>query len=44
MSQIEQQRAKIIAKKSFLGVRSRKAGIAVTSFGLVWMGIYRLFL
>ncbi|KAK9782812.1 hypothetical protein AB5N19_09395 [Seiridium cardinale] len=44
MSQIEQQRAKIIASKSFLGVRSRKAGIAATSLGLVWMGIYRLFL
>ncbi|KAH6655765.1 hypothetical protein BKA67DRAFT_561812 [Truncatella angustata] len=42
MSQIEQQRAKIIASRSFLGVRSRKAGIAATSLGLAWMGIYRL--
>ncbi|KAF3000650.1 hypothetical protein G7054_g5988 [Neopestalotiopsis clavispora] len=44
MSQIEQQRAKIIASKSFLGIRSRKAGITATSLGLVWMGIYRLFM
>ncbi|KAI1850649.1 hypothetical protein JX265_004359 [Neoarthrinium moseri] len=44
MSQIEQQRAKIIASKSLFGVRSRKTGIVATSLGLAWMGIYRLFM
>ncbi|KAI1495145.1 hypothetical protein F4809DRAFT_585576 [Biscogniauxia mediterranea] len=42
--QLEQQRAKILASKSMFGMRSRKLGIAATSMGLAWMGIWRLFL
>ncbi|KAI0472952.1 hypothetical protein GGR56DRAFT_590837 [Xylariaceae sp. FL0804] len=43
-SQIEKQRAKILASKSRFGMRSRKVGIAATSAGLAWLGIWRLFL
>ncbi|KAI1501446.1 hypothetical protein F5X99DRAFT_409029 [Biscogniauxia marginata] len=43
-SQLDQQRAKILASKSMLGMRSRKLGIAATSLGLAWLGIWRLFL
>lgn len=43
MKQLEQNRKKIIAKKSIFGMRPRKAGIAGISIGLMWMGIYRLF-
>ncbi|KAI5860774.1 hypothetical protein GGS23DRAFT_598992 [Durotheca rogersii] len=42
--QLELQRAKILASKSMLGMRSRKVGIAATSLGLAWLGIWRLFL
>ncbi|KAI1173111.1 hypothetical protein F4777DRAFT_581234 [Nemania sp. FL0916] len=43
-AQIERQRAKILASKSMFGMRSRKFGIATTSLGLAWLGIWRLFL
>lgn len=43
-AQLERQRAKILASKSMFGVRSRKLGIATTSLGLAWLGIWRLFL
>ncbi|KAH8670954.1 hypothetical protein BX600DRAFT_509675 [Xylariales sp. PMI_506] len=43
-SQIEKQRAKILASNSMFGIRSRKMGIAVSSMGLAWLGIWRLFL
>ncbi|KAI1751325.1 hypothetical protein F4782DRAFT_190909 [Xylaria castorea] len=43
-AQLERQRAKILASKSMFGMRSRKFGIATTSLGLVWLGIWRLFL
>ncbi|KAH9885207.1 hypothetical protein F4778DRAFT_516815 [Xylariomycetidae sp. FL2044] len=42
--QLEQQQAKILASKSMFGMRSRKFGIAATSVGLAWLGIWRLFL
>ncbi|RYP33577.1 hypothetical protein DL767_004692 [Monosporascus sp. MG133] len=42
--QLERQRAKILASKSMFGMRSRKMGIAATSLGLAWLGIWRLFL
>ncbi|KAI1184334.1 hypothetical protein F5B17DRAFT_433670 [Nemania serpens] len=43
-AQLEQQRAKVLASKSMFGMRSRKFGIATTSLGLAWLGIWRLFL
>jgi hypothetical protein len=43
-AQLERQRAKILASKSMFGMRSRKLGIATTSLGLAWLGIWRLFL
>ncbi|KAI1817406.1 hypothetical protein GGS20DRAFT_582542 [Poronia punctata] len=43
-AQLERQRAKILASNSFFGMRSRKFGIATTSLGLAWLGIWRLFL
>ncbi|KAI1250927.1 hypothetical protein MGN70_007988 [Eutypa lata] len=43
-TQLEQQRAKILASKSLLGMRSRRFGITATSLGLAWLGIWRLFL
>ncbi|CAJ2503126.1 Uu.00g105200.m01.CDS01 [Anthostomella pinea] len=42
-SQLEQQRVKILASKSMFGMRSRRFGIAATSMGLAWLGVYRLF-
>lgn len=41
MSQLEKQQAKIIQSGSMFGMRSRKAGIAGISLGLLWMGIWR---
>ena len=41
MSQLEQQRAKILQSKSMFGMRSRKFGIGAISFGLFWMGLWR---
>ncbi|KAI0016010.1 hypothetical protein F4780DRAFT_783647 [Xylariomycetidae sp. FL0641] len=43
-SQLEQQRAKILASKSMFGMRSRKFGITATSLGLAWLGIWRLWM
>ncbi|KAI0873753.1 hypothetical protein GGS24DRAFT_501453 [Hypoxylon argillaceum] len=43
-AQLERQRAKILASKSMFGMRSRRFGIATTSLGLAWLGIWRLFL
>ncbi|KAI0407577.1 hypothetical protein F4802DRAFT_594979 [Xylaria palmicola] len=43
-AQLERQRAKILASKSMFGMQSRKLGIAATSLGLAWLGIWRLFL
>ncbi|KAI1126355.1 hypothetical protein F5Y10DRAFT_245165 [Nemania abortiva] len=43
-AQLEQQRAAILASKSIFGIRSRRFGIATTSLGLAWLGIWRLFL
>jgi len=42
-SQLEQQRAKIIASKSVFGLRSRRLGITGISLGLAYLGVYRLF-
>ncbi|KAI0386803.1 hypothetical protein F5Y04DRAFT_242383 [Hypomontagnella monticulosa] len=42
--QLERNRAQIVASKSMLGMRSRRFGIAATSMGLAWLGIWRLFL
>ncbi|KAJ9156361.1 hypothetical protein NKR23_g1080 [Pleurostoma richardsiae] len=42
-SQLEKQRAAIVASKSMFGMRSRKLGIASISLGLAWMGLWRLF-
>ncbi|KAL7623422.1 hypothetical protein AAE478_007104 [Parahypoxylon ruwenzoriense] len=42
--QLEMQQAKILASKSMFGMRSRRFGIAATSLGLAWLGIWRLFL
>lgn len=41
MSQLEQQRAKILQSNSMFGMRSRKAGVAGISLVLLWMGIWR---
>ncbi|KAI0114470.1 hypothetical protein GGR51DRAFT_556332 [Nemania sp. FL0031] len=43
-AQLERQRAAILASKSMFGMRSRRFGIATTSLGLAWLGIWRLFL
>jgi hypothetical protein len=42
MSQLQKQQAQILQSKSIFGMRSRKAGIASISFGLAWMGLWRL--
>jgi hypothetical protein len=42
MSQLRQQEAKILASKSRFGMRSRRFGITGISFGLMWMGLWRL--
>jgi hypothetical protein len=41
-SQLEQQKARIIASKSRFGMRSRRMGIASISLGLAAMGFWRL--
>ncbi|KAK0644475.1 hypothetical protein B0T16DRAFT_430585 [Cercophora newfieldiana] len=41
-SQLERQKAKILASKSMFGMRSRKLGITGISLGLAWMGLWRL--
>ncbi|KAK3937919.1 hypothetical protein QBC46DRAFT_293390 [Diplogelasinospora grovesii] len=41
-SQLEKQRAKIIASKSMFGMRSRSLAITGISLGLAWLGIWRL--
>lgn len=43
-TQLERQQAQILASKSVFGMRSRRFGIAATSLGLAWLGIYRLFM
>ncbi|KXJ91011.1 hypothetical protein Micbo1qcDRAFT_234250 [Microdochium bolleyi] len=43
-SQLRQQEAKILASGSRFGMRSRHFGIAATSAGLAWLGLYRLFM
>ncbi|KAI1344705.1 hypothetical protein F5Y15DRAFT_410405 [Xylariaceae sp. FL0016] len=43
-SQLEQQRAKILASKSMFGLRSRKVGIAGLSMGVAWLGVWRIFM
>lgn len=43
-SQLRQQEAKILSSGSRFGMRSRRFGIAATSVGLAWLGIYRMFL
>ncbi|GAW13045.1 hypothetical protein ANO14919_024230 [Xylariales sp. No.14919] len=43
-AQLERQQARILASKSMFGMRSRRFGIATTSLGLAWLGIWRLFL
>ncbi|KAI1396961.1 hypothetical protein F4819DRAFT_499857 [Hypoxylon fuscum] len=42
--QLERNQAQILASKSMFGIRSRRFGIAATSMGLAWLGIWRLFL
>ncbi|KAK4447926.1 putative exosome complex exonuclease [Podospora aff. communis PSN243] len=41
-SQLEQQKARILASKSRFGMRSRRMGIASISLGLAAMGFWRL--
>ncbi|KAG7286323.1 hypothetical protein NEMBOFW57_008632 [Staphylotrichum longicolle] len=41
-SQLEKQRAKILASGSRFGMRSRSLGITGISLGLAWLGIWRL--
>ncbi|KAJ1326577.1 DUF4536 domain-containing protein [Microdochium nivale] len=41
-SQLRQQEAKILASGSRFGMGSRRFGIAATSAGLAWLGIYRM--
>ncbi|KAK4249756.1 hypothetical protein C7999DRAFT_29818 [Corynascus novoguineensis] len=41
-SQLEQQKAKILASGSRFGMRSRSLGITAISLGLAWLGIWRL--
>ncbi|KAH8905647.1 hypothetical protein BR93DRAFT_980249 [Coniochaeta sp. PMI_546] len=40
-SQLERNKAQIIAKRSMFGMRSRKLGITGISLGLAWLGIWR---
>ncbi|KAK0616297.1 hypothetical protein B0T14DRAFT_244314 [Immersiella caudata] len=42
-SQLEQQKARILASKSMFGMRSRRMGITGISLGLAWMGLWRFF-
>ncbi|KAJ9142230.1 hypothetical protein NKR19_g7309 [Coniochaeta hoffmannii] len=41
-SQLERNRAQIIAKRSLFGMRSRKLGITGISLGLAFLGVWRL--
>jgi hypothetical protein len=41
-SQLEKQKAKILASGSRFGMRSRSLGITGISLGLAWLGIWRL--
>jgi len=41
-SQLELQRAKILASGSRFGMRSRSLGITAISLGLAWLGVWRL--
>lgn len=41
-SQLQQQRAKILASGSRFGMRSRSLGITGISLALAWLGIWRL--
>jgi hypothetical protein len=41
VSQLEQNRAKILQSKSIFGMRSRHAGIAAISLGFIYMGLWR---
>ncbi|KAK4152123.1 hypothetical protein C8A00DRAFT_44767 [Chaetomidium leptoderma] len=41
-SQLELQRAKILASGSRFGMRSRSLGITGISLGLAWLGLWRL--
>ncbi|KAL2171559.1 hypothetical protein VTG60DRAFT_2392 [Thermothelomyces hinnuleus] len=41
-SQLEKQRAKILASGSRFGMRSRSLGITAISLSLAWLGIWRL--
>jgi hypothetical protein len=41
-SQLEKQKAKILASGSRFGMRSRSMGITGISLGLAWLGIWRL--
>ncbi|KAK4042602.1 hypothetical protein C8A01DRAFT_13745 [Parachaetomium inaequale] len=41
-SQLEQQKAKILASGSRFGMRSRSLGITGISLGLAWLGLWRL--
>ncbi|AEO64571.1 0dded58c-1981-426b-9507-922575c0b08e [Thermothielavioides terrestris] len=41
-SQLEKQRAKILASGSRFGMRSRSLAITGISLGLAWLGIWRL--
>ncbi|KAL2115475.1 hypothetical protein VTJ04DRAFT_9730 [Mycothermus thermophilus] len=42
-SQLEQQKAKILASGSRFGMRSRSMGITAISLSLAWLGLWRLF-
>lgn len=42
MSQLEKQKLKILQSKSMFGMRSRRFGIASISFGLAFLGTWRL--
>jgi len=41
-SQLEKQKAKILASKSMFGMRSRRLGITGISLGLAWLGLWRM--
>ncbi|KAI2624849.1 hypothetical protein GGR54DRAFT_537935 [Hypoxylon sp. NC1633] len=41
--ELNKNRVQILASKSMFGMRSRRLGVAATSMGLAWLGIWRLF-
>ncbi|KAI2605934.1 uncharacterized protein GGS25DRAFT_533123 [Hypoxylon fragiforme] len=41
--ELEKNEARIRASKSMFGLRSRRLGIAATSLGLAWLGVWRMF-